>query len=186
LSQTDIGRRPGFWVETGTSLTLEYFKIREKAIEHAVLRNKFYQRATEAFLRGDGAGARALSQEGRLHDEEMRNLHQQAAEEMFHRRNSLLQSSSTQAIVDLHGLHVEEGCTKLRQKISELRRQMFAGSLFIVVGTGHHTFDHNRKKAAKEGKLGPAVLKLLRELGYSPADASTDQRGGMLAITLRS
>lgn len=90
------------------SLTQEYFKLREEAIEHAVLRNKFFQRATESYLKGDRANAKYYSTQGRYHDQRMIELHEQASEEMFERRNQNL-SAHDQKVIDLHGLHVDEG-----------------------------------------------------------------------------
>lgn len=95
-------------METGASLTVDYFRLREKAIEHAVARNKCFQRATEFFLRGDGAMAKKCSLEGRYHDEEMKKIHQEAADEMFQKRNQNTAAGS-RSIIDLHGLHADEG-----------------------------------------------------------------------------
>jgi len=71
---------------------------------------------------------------------------------------------------------------KLKQKVTELQRQMFVGSLFVITGTGHHSYDHNKKANAKEGKLGPVIQTMLRDMGFAVTDASTDRRGGMLAV----
>jgi len=86
----------------------DYFALREEAIQHAQLRNKYFQRATEAYLKGDRASAKSYSMEGRFHQEQMRALHNEAAVQIFARRNKAL-GRSDQMVLDLHGLHVEEG-----------------------------------------------------------------------------
>ena len=40
------------WVQTGVALGAQYHKLREEAIHHAELRNRYFQEATSAFVGG--------------------------------------------------------------------------------------------------------------------------------------
>ena len=56
-------------------------------------------------MQGARGLAAELSRKGRGHDMRMRELHRNAAEQIFRRRNSAGRSAGN--VIDLHGLHVQ-------------------------------------------------------------------------------
>ncbi|KAJ1560711.1 hypothetical protein HK405_006211 [Cladochytrium tenue] len=106
------------WVTTGAVAASEYSAARRGATVAAVDRNKLFQRATEAYLSGNHAAARAFSQAAREANDAMLALHADAAADILARRNpssssstSSLATSTTAAgrdLLDLHGLHPGE------------------------------------------------------------------------------
>ncbi|KAJ1336372.1 hypothetical protein BSLG_007156 [Batrachochytrium salamandrivorans] len=86
------------WVSTGDTLAASYVEYRHEAIEVALNRNKLFQRATEAFLAGNKAAARALSLSAKRLNDEVEQLHNIAAKKIFTARNAssaLVQSGSS-------------------------------------------------------------------------------------------
>jgi len=51
------------WVQTGVTLGAQYHKLREEAIHHAKLRNRYFQEATSAFV----GGAKVTVRQAGLH-----------------------------------------------------------------------------------------------------------------------
>src|SRR5262249_53924514 len=149
----------------------EYHRLRAEAMEHAVMRNRLLQRATEAYLRGQGADARSLSEEGQRHNDLMCKLHRQASQQLFASRNS------DEAFIDLHGLHQNEAIEFLEIRLNQLKKEgcEFA---YVITGTGHHS-------AGGKAKLLPAVEEWLTERFYTFRDCSVDGRGGMIGITVK-
>lgn len=169
------------WLQTGLSLSHTYQKLRQEAIEHAQLRNRFYQEATSAFVAGAKLQARDLSQKGRYHDQRMRACHQEAAAEMFAERNK---NGLPEDVIDLHGLHVQEALSYVEEFL--LRLEGKYRSCIIVTGTGHHS-EHGHIHKNHQARLAPAVTKYLSELGYQYADASAKHggKGGIFEVYLQ-
>jgi len=71
---------------------------------------------------------------------------------------------------------------KMIQKVRELKNEKYIGSLCVITGTGHHSYDYSKRVNPNEGKLSPAIRGLLKDLGFTPFDISPDKRGGMLLI----
>jgi DNA-nicking Smr family endonuclease len=96
--------------------------------------------------------------------------HERASQQIYAQRNAQLAtatstaaprgSSSSAAVIDLHGLHVHEVQSLLPQQLAVLKQQKQA-AVSIIVGTGHHT------KGPPAARVGPAVEALLHQLGYS-------------------
>ena len=166
---------PAAWVETGKSVEREYLGSRADAIKHAELRNKYFQLAADAYRRGDRAGAKELSRQGRLHNEAMQELHQAACQSIFSRRNAHLEN---EAMIDLHGLHILEALRMLDAKLDRLRERRYRGFVYVITGTGHHAYQG-------AAKLLPAVQRFLCENGYDFFDCSADKLGGMLAVNCK-
>jgi len=164
-------------VETGESVAMLYEQYRSQAIEHALLRNKYFSIATASYLSGDGASAREFSRKGRFHQEKMKELHAKASEQIFLQRNRKLseQQITNGETIDLHGLHVSEALQLLERYMSSLTAGL--KYFYILTGTGHHSLD-------ARSRLLPAIRNFLDEFGCVWNDCSDDQRGGLLRVTL--
>lgn len=104
-------------------------------------------------------------------------LHSQAAKNIFKQRNSNLDSSRRDAVIDLHGLHPNEAVDILSDTLNGLVAKSYRGKVIIVTGTGHHS----RGRV----KVLPAVKQYLEQRGWKPKDASLgDGKGGMLIIQI--
>ena len=111
-------------------------------------------------------------------------LHAEAAKSIFKKRNPHLSSSignnsfkDGNVILDLHGLHPNEGIEILDDALKELVGKKFKGKVIIVTGTGNHS--RGRIKVA------PAIKQHLDGNGWKPKEASlSDGKGGMLVVNL--
>jgi len=127
------------WVDAGSSVSSAYTKdgLRKQATEHAKLRNKFFQQATEAYLRGDGALAKTISQKGRSHDVEMKRLHAIASERIHRERQSYTGNDAT--VLDLHGQHISEAITRAEGFLEYHRRSGATREVTLITGAGKHS-----------------------------------------------
>jgi len=155
------------WVETGVDLALLYQTHREEAIIEGRERNKCFNLAAAAFLNGDPATAKILSQKGHQHDEKMRELNHKAMELIFYERNQNYLKDGKN-VIDLHGLHVLEAITILEEYLVNL-------PLYVIIGTGHHT-------TAQSARLPNKIKQYLTENNFRYSDVSDDKRGGLLKI----
>lgn len=156
------------WLQTGTHVNHLYMEKRQEAIQCGLLRNRLFARAATYYLKGDGAKARAYSNEARRLNNDMRELHRIASQEIFEQRNK------DEAYLDLHGLHVDEALGLLEHRLFSLDH----GTLYVVTGTGHHS-------SGRTGQLQPAVRQWLdQNQPYPWAETSIrgDQRGGVFSI----
>jgi DNA-nicking Smr family endonuclease len=137
----------------------------------------FINRATQAYLQGNRAAARALSRTAQELNSQVSNLHLEAAKNIFYQRNSQLDSRS-RPVIDLHGLHSGEAIDLLEDSLKSLGNNRYKGDVVIVTGTGHHS-------RGGKVKVLPAVRQHLEQSGRAPKDASlSDGRGGMLIIKI--
>jgi len=201
------------WVDTGEVVGEQYSALREKAIEHARIRNRLFQEATKAYVLGNKSAATQLSARGRFHQKKMEELHQQACQEIFQSRNS-----SHPDVLDLHGLHVDEALSVLEKFLLKQQALPQSGpsvytdvgawpsancSMSDIGGSGLNGSRGSSKSSdlhklvyvitgtghhsqSKKARLQPAVQKFLTERGYSFEDVSSDGRGGMITITINS
>lgn len=144
----DVGN---VWVSTGQSVAELYEELRAEAAQQASIRNKYFDRAAAAFKRNDGATAKKMGALGREANERMKELHKQAADAIFAKRNP----PHVFDVIDLHGLHVSEAVERLPAALEDK-----TGKIRILTGTGHHT------KGTGRARLRPAVKKWLQENGF--------------------
>lgn len=151
---------------TGTSVAAEYAEARAEARDHARARNVCFENATQAYISGNKALAKELGAKGRWHNERMKLLHAQAANETFSRRNAATlagthSSSSSRShngssgappTIDLHGLHVSEALHHLDRALENLQQRRVSKAR-VVVGVGQHGKVPARLKTAVEGHL---------------------------------
>mmetsp|Transcript_6407 Transcript_6407/g.11094 ORF Transcript_6407/g.11094 Transcript_6407/m.11094 type:complete len:399 (+) Transcript_6407:395-1591(+) len=164
------------WVETGDAIATTYSQYRETAAQAAVQRNRLFDAATHAYLRGDKAAARSLSAEGRKLQAVMEEEHQRAATAIFRERNQGLQ-----AALDLHGLHPNEAVDVLQRHVARLRttaKNRSERTFQVITGTGNHSYHRDKPKVL------PAVVSCLDRLHCVYRDVSPDGRGGLLSVVV--
>jgi DNA-nicking Smr family endonuclease len=133
-------------------------------------RSAYLQRAHEAYRQGRFSVAKRFSLLGQGHNSEMAKYHRMAAEQIFSARNQ----AGRDAIIDLHGLHVDEAIYFLDARLWELETEN-TKHCFVFTGSGRHS--------TGRAKLLPAILAYLEEEeGFHVADCSPDRRGGMLIV----
>jgi len=149
---------------TGITVAAEYAEARAEARDHARARNVCFENATQAYISGNKALAKELGAKGRWHNERMKLLHAQAANETFSKRNaatlagtnsghtSNTSSSSAPPTIDLHGLHVSEALHHLDRALENLQQRRVS-KVRLVVGVGQHGKVPARLKTAVEGHL---------------------------------
>lgn len=127
------------WLETGAVVSEMYANDRGRARDLARLRNACYQQATLAYMSGNKALAKQLSQKGRAYAAQMFDAHYSASQAIFNRRNTSLQSNPYvgSGLVDLHGLHLSEAIAWLENQVATKSQQPRV--VKVCVGTGHHT-----------------------------------------------
>ncbi|KAI7881910.1 hypothetical protein K492DRAFT_161061 [Lichtheimia hyalospora FSU 10163] len=166
------------WLMTGSSLNKEYMKQRDQAIQYGMLRNRFFSRATAFYLEGDGAKAKAYSNQAKYYNRLMQEMHTEASRRIFEGRNQ------HEAFVDLHGLHIDEALDMIHERLGNLKG--YEGIVYIITGTGHHsgTSGYSNKKS----KLKPSVEEYLRQENYRFAETSlvNDDKGGIFAVDMTS
>ncbi|KAI8822193.1 uncharacterized protein EV422DRAFT_614646, partial [Fimicolochytrium jonesii] len=167
------------WVSTGDTLAATYTQFRQEAIDAAIQRNKLFQRATQAYLSGNKAAAKAFSLGAHRMNERVEELHRQAGKRIYATRNaSHTVNGNGDVQVDLHGLHPSEAVEMLESKIANLKRQNFSGRLIVVTGTGNHS-------RGQKAKLLPAIREYLQQKGLRAQESSmSDRRGGAFTINI--
>lgn len=150
----------------------EYDRLRDQARAEAAKRNSCFERSKQAYNSGDGAAAKELSNQGKMHDRKMDELNQQAADYIFRENNAAGKVAGDQ--IDLHGLFVEEAERILEQRIraDQARGQTH---LHAIVGKGNHSTGHVQK-------IKPKVEELCRELGLR---YTTEDNAGRIYINLQ-
>ena len=121
------------WVETGSNLDNLYAHARKDAVELAECRNRFFQHATSAYLRGDKALASRMSAQARQLDSQMRESHIAASSVILQSRKS------DELTLDVHGLHGDEAITALDTRLATLSIQRKGHTLIVIAGAGNHS-----------------------------------------------
>ncbi|TFB02290.1 hypothetical protein CCMA1212_006008 [Trichoderma ghanense] len=163
---------PTFTHDDNADVEREYDRLRDLARAEANKRNDCFERSRRAYEDGDGARAKALSNEGKAHDAKMREYNRQASEYIFRENNAPGRVEPDS--IDLHGQFVEEAERILEQRIraDQARGQTH---LHAIVGRGNHSTNHVQK-------LKPKVEELCRELGLR---YSTEENDGRIYINLQ-
>lgn len=129
-------------------------------------------RSHQAYQKGDGAGAKALSEEGKKHAAQMEKYNRQASDYIFRENNAVNRVAAD--TIDLHGQFVEEAERILTDRI---RAAQSSGQnhLHVIVGRGNHSVNHVQK-------IKPAVEQLCREMGLQYA---TEENEGRIYVNLQ-
>ncbi|KAK6953000.1 hypothetical protein Daesc_005297 [Daldinia eschscholtzii] len=150
----------------------EYDRLRDLARAEAAKRNSCFDRAHQAYERGDGAAAKELSNEGKRHAAKMEEYNRQASEYIFRENNA--PSRVAEDTIDLHGQFVEEAEEILERRI-RYAQEHGQTHLHVIVGKGNHSTDHVQK-------LKPRVEQVCRELGLQYA---TEDNAGRIYVNLQ-
>ncbi|KZT57747.1 DUF1771-domain-containing protein [Calocera cornea HHB12733] len=147
-----------------------YKSLRAQANEEGDRMGDCFDRAHEAHERGDGAAAKALSNEGHEHQRRMEQLNTQAADWIFAANNN----ESPPGTIDLHGLYVQEAIDRTEQALQTTQAQG-APELRVIVGKGLHSKGH-------VAKIKPAIEQLMQK--YRFAAELDPQNEGVLIVHL--
>ncbi|ORY69674.1 uncharacterized protein BCR38DRAFT_480849 [Pseudomassariella vexata] len=150
----------------------EYDRLRDLARAEAAKRNSCFDRAHQAYERGDGAEAKELSNEGKRHAAKMDEYNKQASDFIFRENN--LMGRVPDDTIDLHGQFVEEAEEILEQRI-RYAQQHGQTHLHVIVGKGNHSANHVQK-------IKPRVQQVCNELGLKYA---TEDNAGRMYINLK-
>ena len=106
----------------------------------------------------------------------MHEIHRTASEKIFQSRNSHLEAS----LIDLHGLHADEGWYYLIDRLESLKKKGYSGKVYVIIGSGKHSRDD-------KARVLPSITKWLQEDpgNWSFKEGSlSDGRGGCLIINM--
>ncbi|KAK2066553.1 hypothetical protein P8C59_000359 [Phyllachora maydis] len=149
----------------------EYDRLRDLARQEAGKMSSCFDRAHQAHEHGDGAGAKALSNEGKQHQAQRDAYNKQASEYIFRENNA--PGHVAEDTIDLHGQFVEEAERILEARIRDAQARS-QSHLHVIVGKGHHSVGHVQK-------IKPAVERLCQELGL---DCATEENEGRIYVDL--
>ncbi|CAK7202414.1 hypothetical protein SEUCBS139899_005137 [Sporothrix eucalyptigena] len=171
IPMTQLGER-SFNHSAGNDAEAEYDRLRDLARKEAAKRSSCMDRSHKAYQQGDGAGAKALSEEGKKHAAAMDRYNRQASDYIFRENNAVNRVAAD--TIDLHGQFVEEAERILTDRI---RAAQSNGQthLHVIVGRGNHSVNHVQK-------IKPAVEKLCQELGLQYA---TEENEGRIYVNLQ-
>ncbi|KAI0200440.1 DUF1771-domain-containing protein [Astrocystis sublimbata] len=129
-----------------------------------------FSEATQAYGRGDGAGAKELSNRGHklVQDAEKSSLN--AGEAIF----AIINEGQDPDTIDLHGQYVKEAVIITRNEIQKRQRSQKT-YIHVIVGQGHHSKDNKQH-------LKPAIEELCDDLGLR---YETEENAGRIYVTLQ-
>ncbi|KAL5317648.1 hypothetical protein ACEPPN_014745 [Leptodophora sp. 'Broadleaf-Isolate-01'] len=149
----------------------EYDRLRDLARQEAGKRSSCFDKAHQAYERGDGAAAHQLSEEGKGHAAKMDQYNKQASDYIFRENNA--PGRVADDTIDLHGQFVEEAEDILEQRI-RYAQQNGQTHLHVIVGKGNHSVNHVQK-------IKPRVEQVCTELGLQYA---TEENAGRIYVNL--
>ncbi|KAF5389495.1 hypothetical protein D9757_004324 [Collybiopsis confluens] len=147
-----------------------YMDLRRRANEEGDAMAKCFQQSHEAYARGDGAGAKDLSNQGKEHQRKMEQLNKQASDWIFVENNKVKslplhvfrtrdaqesQQDSKPGEIDLHGLYVKEAIAQTDNAIEDAKRRGVS-EIHLIVGKGLHS-------QGGAAKIKPAVEELMKK-----------------------
>ncbi|KAJ3733653.1 hypothetical protein DFJ43DRAFT_221148 [Lentinula guzmanii] len=128
-----------------------YIDLRKRANEEGDAMAKCFQESHEAYARGDGAGAKELSNEGKEHKQKMEQLNKQASDQIYVENNK----NSKPGEINLHGLYVKEAIERSDIAIEDAKRRGDT-EMHLIVGKGLHSSDGI-------AKIKPAIEALMQK-----------------------
>ncbi|KAJ8327348.1 hypothetical protein O5D80_004742 [Batrachochytrium dendrobatidis] len=200
------------WLSTGDTLAASYAEYRQEAIDVAIHRNQLFQRATDAFLSGNKAAARALSLSAKKLNDQVEQLHNIAAQKIFLSRNAHNSPSQSSSTTSTKGLTGTPKSQPFKKQQASIVNPIEHHSSHIVDLHGLHpseactmlqlsidnlveskfvgdliivtgTGHHSRTQKAK---VLPHVRSYLQQGGWRPKDGTLhDRRGGILVIQIK-
>lgn len=135
--------------------------LRQQASVHASRRAAYFSAAVSAFTRGMGTVASELADKGKRSSRQLAHATARGGLEVFRSVNA---GKDCRTAVDLHGLHVAEAVRIvpfiLRRAAASSKSK--SSELALITGMGHHS-----QGGIRSAKLAPAVLDVVKRLGYS-------------------
>ncbi|KAJ7703291.1 hypothetical protein B0H17DRAFT_1042619 [Mycena rosella] len=128
-----------------------YMRLRAQANEEGDAMAKCFAESHEAYSRGDGAGAKQLSNQGKEHQHKMNSLNKEASNWIYVENNK----DSKPGEIDLHGLYVKEAIEHTDQALQEAK-QRGDSELHLIVGKGLHS-------QGGAAKIKPAIEELMQK-----------------------
>ncbi|KAH6850117.1 hypothetical protein B0I37DRAFT_105783 [Chaetomium sp. MPI-CAGE-AT-0009] len=171
IHMSHLGGR-AFNHDTGQDAEAEYDRLRDLARAEGDKKKSCFDRAHEAYERGDGAGAKQLSDEGKRHQKKQAEYNKQASEFIFRENNA--PGRIAEDTIDLHGQFVEEAEDILEERI-RYAQSTGQSHLHVIVGKGNHSTGHVQK-------LKPRVERVCREAGL---DYATEENEGRIYVDLK-
>ncbi|ETW80409.1 hypothetical protein HETIRDRAFT_242815, partial [Heterobasidion irregulare TC 32-1] len=149
-----------------------YTALRARASAAGDAMARAFEQSHDAYARGDGAAAKALSNEGKERQREMERLNAEASAWIFRGARGALFLKPGE--VDLHGLFVKEAIAYTDQSIQEARARGDT-QLHLIVGKGLHS-PHGA------AKLKPAIADLMQK--HDLVAALDPHNAGVLVVQL--
>ncbi|KAJ7132840.1 cytoplasmic protein [Mycena crocata] len=128
-----------------------YTRLRAQANEEGDKMAQCFASSHEAYERGDGAGAKQLSNEGKEHQRKMISTNKEASNWIFIENNK----DSKPGEIDLHGLYVKEAIEHTDRALQEAK-QRGDSELHLIVGKGLHS-------QGGAAKIKPAIEELMQK-----------------------
>jgi len=142
-------------------------EFRKEASQLVHLKNEYFRAATNAYLHGDGALAKQLSERGKHFSHLLKESHKRACAETYVNNTYRIDNVLT---VDFHGVFVKEALEILEQV---LLQDCGVKMLRLITGVGKHS-------EGGKAKIKPAIEEFLRQRGLH----FTEPRPGVLTVTL--
>nr|XP_025949462.1 NEDD4-binding protein 2 isoform X1 [Dromaius novaehollandiae]XP_025949463.1 NEDD4-binding protein 2 isoform X1 [Dromaius novaehollandiae]XP_025949464.1 NEDD4-binding protein 2 isoform X1 [Dromaius novaehollandiae]XP_025949465.1 NEDD4-binding protein 2 isoform X1 [Dromaius novaehollandiae]XP_025949466.1 NEDD4-binding protein 2 isoform X1 [Dromaius novaehollandiae]XP_025949467.1 NEDD4-binding protein 2 isoform X1 [Dromaius novaehollandiae]XP_025949468.1 NEDD4-binding protein 2 isoform X1 [Dr len=133
----------------------QYDDFRAEAFLHQQRRQECLKKAGEAYRMGMKPVAAFYAQQGRLHEQKMKEANHAAAVQIFEKVNTSLLPMN---VLDLHGLHVDEAVNQLSRVLQEKSEeyQQTGGKPYLSVITGRGS--HSQGGVAR---IKPAAIRYL-------------------------
>ncbi|KAJ6499391.1 hypothetical protein C8R45DRAFT_982265 [Mycena sanguinolenta] len=128
-----------------------YMRLRADANVEGDSMARCFAESHEAYARGDGAGAKQLSNEGKEHQAKMNALNKEASDWIFIENNK----DSQPGEIDLHGLYVKEAIEHTDRALQEAKNRGDS-EIHLIVGKGLHSTGHI-------AKIKPAIEELMQK-----------------------
>ncbi|KAF5198695.1 Smr domain-containing protein, partial [Thalictrum thalictroides] len=145
----------------------DYKLCRKSANQHYDAMKTCYQKAANAYSRGQRSYASYLSEQGKVHNKVAREADVKASQEIFESRNKGIQNTVT---IDLHGQHVKQAIKLLKVHLFVFTTYVPSVQLLrVITGCGTHGIG--------KSKLKQSVIDLVEKGGI---EWSEENRGIVL------
>ncbi|XP_024067426.1 NEDD4-binding protein 2 [Terrapene carolina triunguis] len=152
-----------------------YDDFRAEAFLHQQKKQECLKKAEEAYRMGMKPVATFYAQQGRLHEQKMKEANHDAAVQIFEKVNESLLPEN---VLDLHGLHVDEAINHLsrvlQEKSHEYKQTGGKPYLCVITGRGNHS-------QGGVARIKPAAIKYLTSHNFR----FTEIKPGCLKVMLK-
>ncbi|KAH1169801.1 hypothetical protein KIL84_000786 [Mauremys mutica] len=152
-----------------------YHDFRAEAFLHQEKKQECLKKAEAACRMGMKPVAAFYAQQGRLHEQKMKEANHAAAVQIFEKVNASLLPEN---VLDLHGLHVDEAINHLsrvlQEKSHEYKQTGGKPYLCVITGRGNHS-------QGGVARIKPAAIKYLTSHNFR----FTEIKPGCLKVMLK-